>query len=73
MLRYLILIGVLTAIPLQGYAAAQEAKPSCAEPAIQAEQNKSEGPVWVVEAMKTETGQGPVWVVLTAKANKSAG
>ena len=71
MLRYLILLGVLTAIPLQGYAAAE--KPSVTDHTTQAAQSKPEGPVWVVEAVKTETGQGPVWVVQTAKINRPAG
>ena len=70
MLRYLILIGVLTAIPLQGHAAAQAEKPSGANTA---QQNKSNGPVWVVEAVKSETGQGPVWVVQITKVSKPAG
>ena len=73
MLRYLILIGVLTAIPLQGHAAAEIEKPNGESSATQAALTQSEGPVWVVEAVKTETGQGPVWVVQTTKASKPAG
>ena len=69
MLRYLILLGLLTAIPLQGYAAAQVEKPA----ATQAAPRQTEGPVWVVEAVKTETGQGPVWVVQAMKTSKVAG
>ena len=62
MLRYLILVGALAAMPLSGFAAMERG-----EPAANVQQQKSEGPVWVVEATKNLPNQGPVWVVIKSK------
>ena len=71
MLRYLILIGVLAAMPLSSFAAAECAAKAAAEPAANSEQSKTDGPVWVVEATKSLSSQGPVWVVMKAKGAKT--
>ena len=66
MLRYLILIGALAAMPLCSFAVAQ-----CGLPSANVDQNKAEGPVWVVDAAKTSPSQGPVWVVIKSKGLKT--
>ena len=66
MLRYLILIGALAAMPLCSFAALEGADKGAAEPAANMEQSKTEGPVWVVEESKVSPTQGPVWVVIRA-------
>ena len=85
MLRYLILIGALAAMPLSSFAAAETVDHGAAEtaamveavdvgaaePMANVEQSKTEGPVWVVEATKTSPTQGPVWVVIKAKGFKT--
>jgi hypothetical protein len=71
MLRYLILIGALAAMPLTSFAAVEAVDKSAAEPAANVEQSKSEGPVWVVEATKSSPSQGPVWVVIRTKGVKT--
>ena len=71
MLRYLILIGALAAMPLSSYAAVEAVNESGAEPTANVEQGKNEGPVWVVEATKTSPSQGPVWVVIKSKGLKT--
>ncbi len=71
MLRYLILIGALAAMPLRGFAAVECADKSAAESAVTLQQDKTEGPVWVVNAAKTFPSQGPVWVVIKAKGVKT--
>ena len=70
MLRYLILIGAMAAVPLSSFAALEGANKGAAEPAPNMDQSKTEGPVWVVEATKTLPSQGPVWVVITSKGVK---
>jgi hypothetical protein len=71
MLRYLILIGLVAAMPLPSFAAAECAAKGAAEPAANWEQSKTEGPVWVVEATKSLSSQGPVWVVMKPKGSKT--
>ena len=71
MLRYLILIGALAAMPLCSFAALEGADKGAAEPAANMEQSKTEGPVWVVEESKVSPTQGPVWVVITSKGVKT--
>lgn len=70
MLRYLILIGALAAMPLHSFAAVESAD-KYVEPAANIEQGKTEGPVWVVEATKSSPSQGPVWVVIKSKGVKT--
>ena len=70
MLRYLILIGALAAMPLSSFAALEGADKGAAEPAANMDQSKTEGPVWVVDAAKNSSSQGPVWVVITSKGVK---
>ena len=67
MLRYLILIGALAAIPLSSFAMVEAVDQGAEEPMANVQQSKTEGPVWVVEATKTSPNQGPVWVVINAK------
>ena len=71
MLRYLILIGALAAMPLTGFAAAEPVDKQTAEPTAIVEQSKTEGPVWVVDANKILPTQGPVWVVMKSKGIKT--
>ena len=71
MLRYLILIGALAAMPLSSFAAAETVDHGAAETAAMVDQSKTEGPVWVVEATKSSPSQGPVWVVIKAKGFKT--
>ena len=70
MLRYLILIGALAAMPLSSFAMVEAVDEGAAEPMANVQQSKTEGPVWVVEATKTLPSQGPVWVVITSKGVK---
>ena len=70
MLRYLILIGALAAMPLSSFAMVEAVDEGAAEPMANIQQSKTEGPVWVVEATKTSPSQGPVWVVITSKGVK---
>ena len=70
MLRYLILIGALAAMPLSSFAMVEAVDEGAAEPMANVQQSKTEGPVWVVEATKTSPSQGPVWVVITSKGVK---
>ena len=70
MLRYLILIGALAAMPLSSFAAVECADKSAVKPAANVEYDKTEGPVWVVDATKTSPSQGPVWVVIKSKGVK---
>ena len=70
MLRYLILIGALAAMPLSSFAMVEAVDEGAAEPMANIQQSKTEGPVWVVEATKTSPSQGPVWVVITSKGEK---
>ena len=67
MLRYLILIGALAAMPLSSFAIVEAVYEGAAETMANVQQSKTEGPVWVVEATKTSPTQGPVWVVIKAK------
>lgn len=67
MLRYLILIGALAAMPLSSFAIVEAVYEGAAETMANVQQRKTEGPVWVVEATKTSPTQGPVWVVIKAK------
>ena len=67
MLRYLILIGALAAMPLSSFAMVEAVYEGAAETMANVQQSKTEGPVWVVEATKTSPTQGPVWVVIKAK------
>jgi hypothetical protein len=71
MLRYLILIGALAAMPLTSFAAAETVDKGAAELAANVEQSKTQGPVWVVEATKSSPSQGPVWVVIKSKGVKT--
>ena len=71
MLRYLILIGALAAMPLSSFAVAECADKGAAELAASIDQGKTEGPVWVVEATKSSPNQGPVWVVIKSKGVKT--
>ncbi|MDQ3259280.1 MAG: hypothetical protein M3Q00_00605 [Pseudomonadota bacterium] len=71
MLRYLILIGALAAMPLSSFAAVESVDKGVVESAANVEQGKTEGPVWVVEATKSSPSQGPVWVVIKAKDAKT--
>jgi hypothetical protein len=71
MLRYLILIGALAAMPLQSFAARESVEKGVVEPAAQLGQGKTEGPVWVVDATKTSPTSGPVWVVIKSKDAKT--
>ncbi len=70
MLRYLILIGALAAMPLSSFAALEVAAKGAAEPTANMDQSKTEGPVWVVDAAKNSSSEGPVWVVITSKGVK---
>jgi hypothetical protein len=72
MLRYLILIGALAAMPLTSFAAAEPIDKQATESTAIVEQSKSEGPVWVVEESKVAPTQGPVWVVMKPKGIKTA-
>ena len=67
MLRYLILIGALAAMPLSSFAMVEAVDQGAAESMANVQHSKIEGPVWVVEATKTSPTQGPVWVVIKAK------
>jgi hypothetical protein len=71
MLRYLILIGALAAMPLSSFAAAKSVDKQAAEPTANIEQGKNDGPVWVVQGSKTTPNEGPVWVVMKPKGNKT--
>ena len=71
MLRYLILIGALAAMPLSSFAMVEAVDEGAAEPMANVQHCKTEGPVWVVEATKTSPSQGPVWVVIKAKGFKT--
>jgi hypothetical protein len=71
MLRYLILIGALAAMPLSGFAAVETVDKGAAESTVIVEQSKTEGPVWVVEESKVSPTQGPVWVVIKSKGLKT--
>lgn len=71
MLRYLILIGVLAAMPLSSFAAVERADKRAIESTANMDHGEIEGPVWVVEATKTLPSQGPVWVVLKSKGAKT--
>ena len=71
MLRYLILIGALAAMPLSSFAMVEAVDEGAAEPMANDQQCKTEGPVWVVEATKTSPTQGPVWVVIKTKGLKT--
>ena len=71
MLRYLILIGALAAMPLASYAAAETVDKGAAESVANVEQSKTQGPVWVVEATKSSPSQGPVWVVIKSRGVKT--
>lgn len=68
MLRYLILIGALAAMPQSCFAAAEPADKQTATANI--EPSKIEGPVWVVEESKVSPTQGPVWVVMETKGTR---
>ena len=70
MLRYLILIGALAAMPLCSFAMVEAVDEGAAEPMANIQQSKTEGPVWVVDAAKNSSSQGPVWVVITSKGEK---
>ena len=70
MLRYLILIGALAAMPLSSFAVVEAVDEGAAEPMANVQQSKTEGPVWVVDAAKNSSSQGPVWVVITSKSVK---
>ena len=70
MLRYLILIGALAAMPLSSFAVVEAVDEGASEPMANVEQSKTEGPVWVVDAAKNSSSQGPVWVVITSKSVK---
>ena len=70
MLRYLILIGALAAMPLTSFAAAEPVDKQAAN-VTAGEQSKTEGPVWVVEESKVSPTQGPVWVVMKSKGSKT--
>ena len=70
MLRYLILIGALAAMPLSSFAMVEAVDEGAAEPMANVQQSKTEGPVWVVDATKTSPSQGPVWVVIKSKGVK---
>ena len=73
MLRYLILIGAVAAMPLASFAAVQAVDNPVTEPTGNLEQGKTEGPVWVVEESKVSPvspTQGPVWVVMKSDGNK---
>jgi hypothetical protein len=69
MLRYLILIGALAAMPLSGFAAVETVDKEAATANL--EPSKTEGPVWVVEESKVSPTQGPVWVVMKPKGIKT--
>ena len=71
MLRYLILIGALAAMPLSSFAMVEAVDEGAAEAMANVQQSKTEGPVWVVEATKTLPSQGPFWVVIKAKGVKT--
>ena len=71
MLRYLILIGALAAMPLASFAAAEAVDKGTTEQVANVEQSKTEGPVWVVDANKILPTQGPVWVVMKSKGIKT--
>ena len=71
MLRYLILIGALAAMPLASFAAVDAVDKGAAEAVANVEQSKTEGPVWVVEATKSSPSQGPVWVVIKSRGVKT--
>jgi hypothetical protein len=71
MLRYLILIGALAAMPLSSFAVVESVENGVVEPAANVELGKTEGPVWVVEATKTSPTLGPVWVVIKSKDAKT--
>ena len=62
MLRYLILIGALAAMPLSSFAMVEAVDQGAAESAAIVDQSKTKGPVWVVEESKVSPMQGPVWV-----------
>ena len=70
MLRYLILIGALAAMPLSSFAMVEAVDEGAAEPLANVQQSKTEGPVWVVDAAKNSSSQGPVWVVITSNGVK---
>ncbi len=70
MLRYLMVIGALAAMPLKSFAAVQSVDKSAAESTAQVERGNMEGPVWVVEAAKSQSSRGPVWVVMQSKGAK---
>ena len=71
MLRYLILIGALAAMPLSSFAAVETVDKGAAEAATIVDQSKTEGPVWVVDATKSSPSQGPIWVVIKSKGVKT--
>jgi hypothetical protein len=71
MLRYLILIGALAAMPLSSFAAVETVDKGAGESAAMVDQSKTEGPVWVVDATKNSSSQGPVWVVMKPKEIKT--
>ena len=71
MLRYLILIGALAAMPLTSFAAVEAADKGAAEPVANVGQSGTQGPVWVVEATKSSPSQGPVWVVIKSRGVKT--
>ena len=71
MLRYLILIGALAAMPLSSFAAVETVDNGAAKTAAMVDQSTTEGPVWVVDATKNSSNQGPVWVVIKSKGVKT--
>ena len=73
MLRYLILIGALAAMPLSSFAAVETVDQGAAETAAMVDQSKTEGPVWVVDAIsvRNSSSQGPVWVVIKSNGLKT--
>ncbi len=72
MLRYLILIGALAAMPLASFAAVETVDNPVIVSTGNLEQSKTEGPVWVVEESKVSPTQGPVWVVKKSDGHKTA-
>jgi hypothetical protein len=71
MLRYLILIGALAAMPFSSFAAVETVDKGAVDAAAIVDQSKTEGPVWVVDATKNSSSQGPVWVVMKPKEIKT--
>jgi hypothetical protein len=73
MLRYLTLIEALAAMPLSSFAAVETVDKGAVEAAAMVDQSKTEGPVWVVDAIsvRNSSSQGPVWVVIKSKGLKT--